>query len=201
MSTPWPVACAAVLIFWAQGTGSNTSSPTFDQVKRWVEAYQAAHPGNGGQDWDINAKSPAQIAADPAAQQLLSICGPQQRPVIPLLAWEYGGNDHRWTNAGASALVYCVYIPVEKPSSNWQFVKGRITADVYVKFPDQNPCKDRKGRDQVAACVGDASNFEILVDTASLNDGNDVGLKLSEASTELRLILVDGSKVRLAIDL
>ena len=53
----------------------------------------------------------------------------------------------------------------------------------------------------MAACVGDASNLEILVDTASLNDGNDVGLKLSEASTELRLILVDGSKVRLAIDL
>ena len=190
----------SALILGAQGTGV-TPSPTFDEVKRWAEAYQAAHPGNGGKDWDINAKSPAQIAADPAAQQLLSICGPNQRPVIPLLAWEYGGGDHRWKNPGASALVYCVYVPVAKPSLNWRFAGGRVTADVYVKFPDQNPCKDKKGSDQVAACVGDASNLEILVDTASLNDGNDVGLKLSEASTELRLILVDGSKVRLAIDL
>ena len=81
----------AVLILGAQGRGGSAPSPTFDQVKGWVEAYQAAHPGNGGKDWDINAKSPAQIAADPTAQQLLSICGPDQRPVIPLLAWEYGG--------------------------------------------------------------------------------------------------------------
>ncbi len=186
----------------AQGTAS-TPSPTFDQVKGWVEAYKAAHSGNGGKDWDINAKSPAQIAADPAAQQLLSICGKDQRPVIPLLAWEYGGSDHRWTNPGASALVYCVYVPVEQPSSNWRFdaAKRRVTADVYVKFPHQNPCRDKKGKDQVAACIGGTSNFEILVDTASLNDGSDVGLKLSEASTELRLIVSDGTKVQLVIDL
>jgi hypothetical protein len=69
-----------------------------------------------------------------------------------------------------------------------------------VRFPEQNPCKDKKGKDQVAACIGDARNFEILVDTASLNDGSDVGLKLSEASTELKLISPDGTKVQLAVD-
>ena len=125
-----------------------------------------------------------------------------QRPVIPVLAWEYGGFDHRWLNPGASALVYCVHTPVKKPSPNWHYdtAKDHIVADVYVKFPDQNPCKDRRGRDQVAACIGHTSNFEILVDTASLNDGGDVGLKLSEASTELKLILSDGTKVQLVVD-
>jgi hypothetical protein len=177
-------------------------SAAFDQVKRWVIDYEATHRGRGGKDADINAKSAAQIAADPAAQRLLSICGPDQRPVIPLLAWEYGGADHRWIKAQGSALVYCVYTPVGKSSSNWQFdaARNHIVADVYVKFPEHNPCKDRNGRDQVAACVGDSSNFEILVDTASLNDGRHVGLNLAEASTELRLILPDGNKVSLAVD-
>ena len=185
----------------AAQTTSRGSTPTFEQVKEWVTAYRAAHPGRGGKDWDINAKSPAEIAADPAARRLLSICGPDQRPVIPLLAWEYGGFDHQWVNPAASALVYCVYIPVAKPSAHWRFdeANNRIVVDVYVLFPDQNPCKDKKGKDQVAACIGDASNFEILVDTASLNDGRDVGLNVAEASTELILVLPDGTKVQLLV--
>lgn len=205
MPTSWPAACAVVLILRASGAAPSTaargSAPTFEQVKEWVAAYRAAHPGRGGKDWDINAKSPAEIAGDPAAKRLLSICGPDQRPVIPLLAWEYGGFDHQWVDPKASALVYCVYIPVAKPSSHWRFdeANNRIVADVYVLFPDQNPCKDKKGKDQVAACIGDAGNFEILVDTASLNDGRDVGLNVSEASTELRLVLPDGTKVQLLV--
>jgi hypothetical protein len=183
-------------------SATSTQSPTSDQVKGWAEAYKAAHPGNGGKDWDINAKSPDEIAADRAAQQLLSICGTGRRPVIPLLAWEYGGADHRWVKPEASALVYCVYTPIKQPSPNWQYdaAKNRVVADVYVRFPDQNPCKNKKGKDQVAACIGDTTNFEILVDTASLNDGGDVGLKLSEAATVLKLILSDGTKVQLVAD-
>jgi hypothetical protein len=179
-----------------------TESATFEQVEQWVHAYRAAHPKRGGKDWDINAKSKAEIDADPAARQLLSICGPHQRPVIPFLAWEYGGGDHRWIKPEGSALVYCVYTPVAKRSANWSFdaAKASVVADVYVKFPAHNPCKNKQGRDQVAACIGDESNFEILVDTASINDGKDAGLNLAEASTELRLILPDGSKVSLAVD-
>ena len=205
MRTSWPAACAVVLMLCASGAAAQTtargSAPTFEQVKEWVAAYRAAHPGRGGKDWDINAKSPAEIAADPAAKRLLSICGPDQRPVIPLLAWEYGGFDHQWVDPAASALVYCVYIPVAKPSSHWRFdeANNRIVVDVYVLFPDQNPCKDKKGKDQVEACIGDASNFEILVDTASLNDGRDVGLNVAEASTELILVLPDGTKVQLLV--
>lgn len=173
--------------------------PSFEQVKGWIEAYKAAHPGNGGKDWDINAKTPAQVAADPAAQQLLSICGKDQRPVIPLIAWEWGGSDHRWINPQKSALVYCVYIPVRNPSPNWRYdaASDRVTVDVYVKFPDHNPCKNQQGAKQVAACIGDNTNFEILVDTASINDGHDVGLSLASASTMLRLILPDGTKADL----
>jgi hypothetical protein len=186
----------------ARPNGGSTSTPTFEQVKQWVLAYKAANPGRGGKDWDITAKTPAQIAADPAAQRLLSLCGPDQRPIIPLLAWEYGGADHRWINPEAGALVYCVYTPVGKPSSNWRYdaATRRVTADVYVKFPDQNPCKDKKGREQVAACIGDPSNFEILVDNASANDGREFGLNLAEASTQLMLILPDGNRVELTVD-
>lgn len=181
------------------GDDRDATSPTYDQVKEWVEAYKAAHPGNGGKDWDINAKTPSQLEADPDARQLLSICGDDQRPVIPLLAWEYGGSDHPWINPEASALVYCVYIPVADPSEHWQYdpTGDHVTADVYVLFPDQNPCRDEQGADQLAACIGDPTNFEILVDTASLHDGVDVGLSLSEASSELMLILPDGTKVHL----
>jgi hypothetical protein len=49
----------------------------------------------------------------------------------------------------------------------------------------------------VSACIGDDSNFEILVDTASINDGHDVGLSLSTAPTNLKLVLPDGTKVDL----
>ena len=185
------------------GVGGGSQPATYAQAKAAAEAYKAAHPGNGGKDWDINAKTPAQSAGGPAAQALLALCGPDQRPVIPLLAWEYGGSDHSWINPAASALVYCVYIPVKQASEHWSYDanQGRVTADVYVKFPEQNPCKDKTGRDQVAACIGDQSNFEILVDTASLDDGAGAGLSLSQASTELKLILGDGTKVQLILNL
>jgi hypothetical protein len=173
--------------------------PSFEQVKGWVETYKAAHPGNRGRDWDINAKTPAQVAADPAARQLLSLCGADQRPVIPLLAWEYGGASHQWINPQKSALVYCVYTPVRNPSPNWRYDKAsdQVTSDVYVKFPDQNPCRNQQGANQVTGCIGDETNFEILVDTASINDGHDAGLSLASASTALKLILPDGSKTHL----
>ena len=77
-----------------------SAAPPCAEVKALVLAYKAAHPGNGGKDWDINAKTPGQIAADPAAKQLLSLCGPDQRPVIPLIAWEYGGMDHQSDQPG-----------------------------------------------------------------------------------------------------
>jgi hypothetical protein len=175
------------------------SSPSFEQARAWIVAYRAAHSGNQGRDADINAKAPDQIAADPAAQQLLSLCGKDQRPVIPLLAWEYGGSDHPWKDPQSSALVYCVHTPVKDPSPNWRYdaTKEQVTADVYVRFPDHNPCKKQSAAKQVAACIGDPTNFEILVDTASINDGKDVGLSLANASTVLKLILPDGTKVHL----
>jgi hypothetical protein len=193
------IAYAALLI---AGTLRAQAPVTADRFSEWVTAYKAAHRGNGGKDWDINAKTPKEIAADPAAKQLMAICGTDQRPVIPRLAWEYGGADHPWQRPEAAALVYCVYTPVAKATTHWRYDagRGRVTADVYVKFPDQNPCRSRAGKDQVLACLGDRSNVEILVDTASLNDGKDAGLDLAEASTELKLILPDGSKVTLAID-
>jgi hypothetical protein len=170
--------------------------PSYADVKAWVEAYKAAHRGR---DADINAKSPDEIARDPAAQRLLSICGKSQRPVIPLVAWEYGGSDHPWKNPQAGALVYCVYTPMNPPTPNWSYDARRdhVIADVYVLFPQQNPCRSEPGARQVLACIGDESNLEILVDTASFNDGRDVGLSLANASTDLRLILPDGTKVLL----
>jgi hypothetical protein len=172
-------------------------------VKARAEAYKAAHPHNGGKDWDINAKTPAQLASDWAAARLVSICGANQRPVIPVIAWEYGGTDHQWTHPSASALVYCVYTPVRNATSHWRYdaTATRVTADVYVKFPNQNPCRTTTGRDQVVGCIGDVTNLEILVDTASLHDGADAGLSLADASTELRLIMPDGSKVRLVLNI
>ena len=68
---------------------------------------------------------------------------------------------------------------------------------MYVKCPDQNPCKDEQGADQVMACLGDPSNIEIIVDTASLNDGADAGLSLSEATTDLNLITSGGETLHL----
>lgn len=184
-------------------TPTNSTSISHDQLKTMVLAYKAAHPGNGGKDWDINAKTAAQIASDPAAQILLSQCGPGQRPVYPHIAWEYGGQDHPWINPDASALLYCVYIPVNPQTSNWSYVSStnRVTANVYIKFPAQNPCKNEIGKNQVLNCLGDPTNSEVLVDTASFHDGHDVGLELMLSTTELFLILSDGTKVQLLINI
>lgn len=181
------------------GAGGAAGAPACADVTTAAEAYKKAHPGNGGKDWDIVKKTAAELAADADAQKLLSLCGPDQRPVIPLLAWEYGGNDHPWIDPQASAPVYCVYIPVAPSSSHWQYdaAAEHVTADVYVKCPEQNPCKGEQAANQVLSCLGDPSNIEILVDTASLNDGAGAGLSLSEASTDLYLILPDQSKVHL----
>jgi len=98
--------------------GANGAEPLpCSQLAASIAAYRAAHPGNGGKDWDINAKTPAELAADPDAQRLLAVCGPHQRPVIPVLAWEYGGADHAWIHPEQSALAYCVYTPVSPDSS------------------------------------------------------------------------------------
>ncbi len=184
--------------------GGGGGNSTYDQVNSWIDAYGASHPGKAG---DVTAKSPQELAADSAAKQIGDICGPDQRPVIPKLSWEYGGNDHPWINPGASALVYCVYIPVKNYTSHWKYdpgmgFGGRVYADVYVKFPDQNPCKSMSGKDQIISCLGDPTNSEILVDTASLNDGIWAGVpNLSEASTILYLIMPDGSKVELLLNI
>ncbi len=179
--------------------GAPGAEPTAEEVAGWIEDYQAAHPGNGGMDWDINSLTPEQIAADPLAQQLLGLCGEDERPIIPLLAWEYGGADHQWINPEAAPLVICVYIPVNPSTEHWAYddVEDHVTADVYVRFPEQNPCKDELGADQVMLCLGDETNIEIIVDTASLNDGMDVGYDLSEATTDLYLIEPDDTKVHL----
>jgi hypothetical protein len=194
----------------ASGGGGTSSSaedggaldggpPPYADVKAKIDAYKAAHPGKGGKDWDINAKTPAEIAADPAAAELLGLCGKDQRPVIPALAWEYGGADHQWINPDSSALVYCVYVPATPNSDHWSYdaAADHVTADVYVLYPAQNPCKDKTGADQVLACLGDPTNSEILVDTASLNDGAAAGLSLANSSTELRLIQSDGTTIHL----
>jgi hypothetical protein len=176
--------------------GSTTGTPTYDEVKGWIDAYHTAHPGKDG---DVVMKTPAQLAADPDAQRLRSLCGPDQLPIIPALAWEYGGNDHAWINPDQSPLVICVYIAVNPSTDHWKYDAGadHITADAYVLFPAQNPCNGRTGADQVLGCIGDQTNLEILVDTSSINDGADVGLQLANASTDIYLILGDGSKVLL----
>lgn len=178
---------------------ASTNSPTAEEARTWIEAYKAAHPGNGGKDWDINAKSPAEIAADPDAQRLLALCGSDQRPVIPLLAWEYGGSDHPWIHPEASALVYCVYVPVSPSTEHWRYDAGadHVTADVYLRFPEENPCASQVGADQVLACLGDPTNIEVLVDVASFRDGVEAGLSLSEASTDLVLLDPQGARVPL----
>ena len=180
--------------------GCVADDPPADDVRAWIVEYKAMHPGKDG---DINAKTPAQIAADPKAQRLMKLCTDVQRPVIPLLAWEYGGVDHAWINPEASALVYCVYIPNATNGDSWSYdpVMDRVTADMFVRIVEENPCKDRQGADQVTACIGDMTNFEIIVDLASLNDGADAGLSLSEASTDLMLQQADGSRVLLITNL
>lgn len=183
--------CSCDIGYSDDGAGGcvESADATFEDVTAWVDDYRAEHPGREG---DINALSPEEVAEDPEAQRLLALCGPDQRPVIPLLAWEYGGGDHAWIDPEVSALVYCVYTPVDPGTEHWTFAGGHVTADVYVLFPDHNPCGDMEGAEQVAGCIGDDSNFEILVDTASYDDGHEVGLELSEASTELRLLPPDG---------
>ena len=89
-------------------TESTNNVPTYEEVKGWITAYKATHLGHGAKDWDINKKQPAEIAADPAAQQLLSLCGKEQRPVIPLIAWEYGGHDHQWINCFGILRLYSI---------------------------------------------------------------------------------------------
>lgn len=185
-------------------TETGSGNATYDQVNSWIDSYKASHTGNGGKDWDINALSPSQLAANPEAQRLANICGPGQRPVIPKIAWEYGGSDHQWINPQASALVYCVYIPTTSYNDHWRYdpVQDRVTADVYVLFPNQNPCKNLTGRDQVISCLGDPTNSEILVDTISLNDGIWAGTPdLSLASTSVNLILPNGQKVFLLLNI
>jgi len=181
----------------AGGGEQPPSAPSsFEETRRAIEDYAAAHPGMEG---DILAKTELQLASDPEARALRELCGEGALPVIPQLVWEYGGGDHAWIDPAASALVYCVYIPTPQPSEHWSYDAGmdHVTADVFVLFPEDNPCADESGADQVAMCIGDPSNFEILVDTAGLNDGHDVGLELSEASTDLNLILPDGTTVHL----
>jgi hypothetical protein len=156
--------------------------PAFQTVRNWVVSYRRAHPGRSG---DINAVGPAGAIG----RRLLAVCGSERHPVIPLLAWEYGGHDHAWIHPERSALVYCVYTPVKPSTSNWRYAHGLVTADVYVLFPAHNPCRDKQGAEIVLACLGDGSNSEILVDMAGFHDGHDVGLELSEASTTLMLIL------------
>jgi hypothetical protein len=189
------------------GTADSTSGgpleiPTCEELPGLVQAYQRAHPGNGGKDFDINAKTPAEIEADPQARQLLSLCPDDQRPVIPELAWEYGGGDHRWIAPQEGALFYCVYIPAESGTEHWVYDEPSttVTADVSIGCPQANPCNDELDADQVLLCVGDLSNMEIVVDVASLNDGVRAGLELSEASTELMLLLADGTRVPLWTD-
>jgi hypothetical protein len=123
--------------------------------------------------------------------------------VIPVLAWEYGGADHAWIHPEQSALAYCVYTPVTPDSGNWSYdaAQDHVTADVSVVCPEQNPCAASSGANQVTACIGDVTNFEILVDTASYNDGADAGLRLSNASTTLLLLLPDQSKLQLHDDM
>ena len=164
-----------------------------------IEAYAAAHSGNGGEDRDLNARTAAELTADPEAVCLLALCGDDERPAIPLLAWEHGGDDHPWQNPAASALVYCVHVPVVPSTVHWSYdpAADHVVADLSVRFPDDNPCAGEVGADQVAACIGAPGNFEILVDLASFADGAGAGLSLSEASSELRLVLADGSTVHL----
>ena len=210
---PWRAGLAALACVGVGCTGpepviedtdpvDTDATVTADNVARWVDDYKTANPGRNGKDWDINALAADEVAADPAAQQLLAICGEAQRPVIPRLAWEYGGLDHEWISPAGSALVYCVYTPVAPNTENWSYDGGadHLQADVYVLFPDENPCRDEVGAATIAACIGDDSNFEILVDIASYDDGVEAGLMLDEASTELMALLADGAHVHLVSD-
>jgi hypothetical protein len=70
-----------------------------------------------------------------------------------------------------------------------------VIAEVYVKFPDQNPCTAQTGKAQMMSCLGDPTNIEIFADTASFHRGGDVGLSLAESTTDLYLVLPDGTRL------
>jgi hypothetical protein len=177
--------------------------PTRADVVSWVADFKETHSGNDGRDWDILALSEEEVAADPDAARLLALCGPGQVPVIPEIAWEYGGSDHAWINPEVSPLVFCDYVPVAPGTAHWNYEAGTdlVTADTWLLFPAGDPCADEDGVESVTGCIGAASNYEILTDTASFHDGHDVGLELSEASTELNLLLRTGERVHLTTDI
>jgi hypothetical protein len=182
--------------------GGGSGNATYDQISALVNSYAASHPGASG---DVTVKTDAQLATDSAARQLVDVCGPGQRPVYPKLAIDYGaaGGDIPWVNPQAAALVYCVYIPTAQAGEHWSYNSstGRVKADMYIKFPDQNPCKNMAGKDQVLGCMSSPGNVEILISAASLDDGHRAGLELSEASTELYYIMPNGTKVLLLLNL
>jgi hypothetical protein len=153
-------------------------------------------------DWDIIdccgfARTEAEIQADPEAVALRGMCGAGQLAIIPMLAWEYGETKHPWINPSASAVAYCVYLPTKTNSAHWSYdaATDHVIAEVYVKFPDQNPCKAQTGKAQVMSCLGDPTNIGIFADTASFHRGGDVGLSLAESTTDLYLVLPDGTRV------
>lgn len=181
-------------------SGGPSEVPSCEELPAFIAAFKEAHAGNGGTDWDINAMTPEQVAADPDAQTLLALCdAPDERPVIPQLAWEYGGGDHQWISPESSAIYYCVYTPVEPSTEHWSFDQAAqlVEADVTIGCPAQNPCNDQTGAEQVLPCLGDPTNIEIAVDTASLDDGHGAGLEVSEAATDLYLLGDDGTRVLL----
>jgi hypothetical protein len=180
-------------------SGGPGDVPSCADLPAFIAAFKESHSGNGGTDWDINAMTPAEVANDPDAQTLLALCEGEQRPVIPALAWEYGGGDHQWISPESSAIYYCVYTPVNPSTDHWSFDEAAqlVEADVTIGCPEQNPCADQSGADQVLPCLGDPTNIEIVVDTASLDDGHGVGLELSEAATDLYLLEQDGTRVLL----
>lgn len=113
------------------------------------------------------------------------------------------GFDHPWIGPELSPLVFCLYIPVVPGTVHGSYDVGteRVTADSWLLFPAGDPCADSDGVESVTGCIGASSNYEILVDTASFRDGLDVGLELSEASTELDLWLRTGERVHLTTSL
>ncbi len=66
-----------------------------------------------------------------------------------------------------------------------------------MSLPDENPCRNLLGANLIVGCIGHPSNFEVLVDLSAFNDGGCAGPSLSEASTELRLVLPDSTKIHL----
>jgi hypothetical protein len=184
----------------SSGSSGTGGSNVCDEAPDRIDAYLADHPGA---DADINQKTADELLADPDASWLMALCGADQRPVIPKLAWEYGGNDHAWINPEDSALGYCVYTPVSPGTAHWSYDENddHVEADVSIVCPDLNPCKGETGADQVMSCLGDESNVEILVDTASYDDGQAAGYDLSEASTDLYLLEPGGGRVHLYLGL